>query len=497
MSQVRIKLSPFVAKIAQTGLAMGANLVATMVVIRLLARELGPDEFGAYALARRIIANMGPLLLLSLDIGLRRFLAVVSDRKSRAGYVVAALAIIGPMFATLLIVGIIFERALSDLVFGGPGHYNLYRSLFIFLGGYAIAMVVYASYLGLEQVGRANALLLMLFSCAPVAVALAIGERRDAALPVRLMGAALYFAGLPLMVLLSRLGWPGVRSVQNAAGQLLRFGVPRVPAALAFACLLSVGPVLAPHFGALKDAGFFAVSIYVLRALQTGVDGFGLVVLPKIAQAAAANDTEFLRSKLEAVVAMILHLGLFATAALWIWAPDALILWLGPAYAEATSTLRIVAISFTPFLGYTMLYSIIDGLDERAINTRHLLPALATATLVGLSLGWSRLGVLGLAVGTTAGLALLGLLSVGYLIRRVGLNLRRLDITTALVLNGAAGALASALRASITNHVRVGPLLVLGVVAELALFATYVYVLYRRRTPWVQEIKRRVFAEAT
>jgi len=73
---MQIKLSPFFSDIVATTATSVITIVATVLVIRWLAQGLGPEEFGVYSLARRMVSTVIPLITLAMGVALTRFLGI-------------------------------------------------------------------------------------------------------------------------------------------------------------------------------------------------------------------------------------------------------------------------------------------------------------------------------------------------------------------------------------------------------------------------------------
>jgi O-antigen/teichoic acid export membrane protein len=98
-----------------------------------------------------------------------------------------------------------------------------------------------------------------------------------------------------------------------------------------------------------------------------------------------------------------------------VWSDVIVRAWLGDRYIPAIPLVRIVLVSAVPYCGYTLLRSVIDVLDERAINTRNTVTAAGVTLALSLGAGVLGYGAVGLAVATTGGLMVLGALSVHFL----------------------------------------------------------------------------------
>jgi len=91
---IGIKCSPFLKDIGVTTLTSVATIVSLIFVTRFLARGLGPDEFGAYALTRRIVAFIVRFSTLTMGVSLARYTALSKDWKQREILLSVALTIV-------------------------------------------------------------------------------------------------------------------------------------------------------------------------------------------------------------------------------------------------------------------------------------------------------------------------------------------------------------------------------------------------------------------
>jgi len=65
-----IKLSAFLKNIVTTTITFLLTIISMIFIVRFLAKGMGPEEFGAYSLARRIISNIALNYKLNILIGI-------------------------------------------------------------------------------------------------------------------------------------------------------------------------------------------------------------------------------------------------------------------------------------------------------------------------------------------------------------------------------------------------------------------------------------------
>jgi O-antigen/teichoic acid export membrane protein len=185
----------------------------------------------------------------------------------------------------------------------------------------------------------------------------------------------------------------------------------------------------------------------------------------------------------------IFQVGLFISLHLYIWADLTILAWLGSGYQDAIPLMRILVLSLPAYLGYVMLRSVIDAVEVRAVNTVNIFIGLGVALVIGVSLASAGLGVLGLAIGTTAGFIMLGAMSIFFLWQRYrftnGVVLRT------LVANGLFLLLSWVThRWFITGIDLVNLIYAFGI--ESVLFLGYLFLLWIWKVEWLEKIAVRV-----
>ena len=480
-----------------TSLATGVTLI---LLTRLAADRLGPVGFGLYSVARRFVATAVPVLTLSMGVAIARYAALVREPLARRNVLRSGLVL---ALLPTLVVGALMLAArdlVGEAVFGGHVPPGLVESMLLFLPGMAAFGALFAWYRGTGQMGRANLWQITVIGVGPLVLAWRFAPGANVAHFLLWLALPALAAVIPLVVTALRRPAGEVRPGPLPDGslrELAGYGVPRVPAGLALASLLGAGVFLAPHLTTLQDAGYLAMGQAVFALADTGLAGFGLLVLPRAAQFLAEGQSELLRRATTSITALSIHFGLFACLQLLVWADTIVLAWLGPAYAPAVPLIRVQLCVLAPYLFYTLLRSVVDALDTRAINTYNLLVALAVTMITcaaGVLLGW---GALGLAMGTAVGLLTLGLATVGYLWRGGWIVPGQIGLRLALALNLALVAVSALVRLGLPRHGSVlTSVLVLGVL-ELVLVALYWVALRRFQPALVGELEQRLLRKVT
>ncbi|MBK9065315.1 MAG: lipopolysaccharide biosynthesis protein [Gemmatimonadetes bacterium] len=414
-SRARFQPSPFLRDILNTVAATGILMVSLVLTTRWVAEAFSSADFGVYGLARRLV---GTLSIYSNVAGLTlvRFLAIAEDDRAREGHLLGATVLsLGPGLV-LFGAGLLLPEVAARLAFDDATRRGAAVAMLGLVVTTALFNLLYAYYRGTGRVALGNVWNIALVGVGPMLVVLAwAGTGR---IDVMIGGAALVLllAAVPLAGPVLR-GWGGAarRDLPQRLREQLAFGLPRVPGGLAIGGLTAVGPYLAIRFATAAEAGYLVAGQLLLRLVDAGTAAFGVVALPRIAELHAQGQREFIRDRVEDVVALAFHLGAFATLHLLVWSDVIVRAWLGDRYIPAIPLVRIVLVSAVPYCGYTLLRSVIDVLDERAINTRNTVTAAGVTLALSLGAGVLGYGAVGLAVATTGGLMVLGALSVHFL----------------------------------------------------------------------------------
>lgn len=491
---VRIAPSPFARDVLMAGATAVMTMASLVLVTGWLAAGLGPAAFAVYALSRRVLSAAASVAPGPLGVALARALAAAPERHERDAYLWAGtLLAIGPALA-IVGVGAAFPAFWANLLLSDARYEPELLAILGLIVANAVYSLVFARLRGISEIGSANLWQLWVLAIGPLIVVGFTARRGPVALILLLLAAVSLTALVPLVAWLARAARAGVRpaDLRRPLRSLFRYTIPRLPGTAALACLLALGPLLAPYFGDLREAGYLVAAQSVLRVAEVGTAGFGLVVLPKVSALQARQREPFLRERVEDLVGLVLHLGLFAACQLAIWAPEIVQVWLGAAYQEAVPMIRVLLIALVPYLGYTLLRSVIDGMEERPVNTLNLYAALACTAVLSLLFGVSGLGAFGLALAAAAGFAVVGALTFRFLWRSLRFGGAHIHAASAVALNVMAALTMLLVRSVLLDRLGQAGILVAGAGLSGVLLLGYLLALRRLEVRWLIEIEARL-----
>jgi O-antigen/teichoic acid export membrane protein len=284
-----------------------------------------------------------------------------------------------------------------------------------------------------------------------------------------------------------------VRSrLPRALTDLSRYGIPRTTGGVAVQWLLALGPFMASRHGGMAAAGYLLAAQTIFRLADVATAAFGMVVLPKVVVLQSEGSAKYLGQRVNDVVAFVCHLGVFACLHLLVWSRPLMLTWLGSSYAPAVPVMQIMLTAMVPYIAYVMLRSIIDGVEQKAVNTVNVCLSLlvtGAASYLSVALGF---GPAGLAAAAALGLWCLAAFSVLFLWKRYELHTHHLMIGRCAILNVALSP-PSILAARLLHDRLSGlPLLMAGAALESFLLAMYCLALWRLRARWTTELIQRI-----
>ncbi len=491
----KLSPSPFLKNIVTTSVTSLCITGSLVFVTAFLAKGLGPQDFGAYSMARRFIANIAPLILLSSGVAVRRYVALTDSESGRLSYVISALMISGCTLLILISTGFVLGEELSIIIFSDISYIKLLYACIVYLCCYSLWGITLSYLFGTQKIQNANLFQLFIGSIFPFTIAYLLAPTTPVNQIVLIFG----IGHLACLIILLPEIWKAYHELtfERIVGSLmilLRYGLPRVPGDFALAGLFSIGPFLAGYYYGIEMAGFFVVAQYVFRIMEAVITSFGLVALPTIAKLLAQGQREHIKENLENLLIMIFHLGIFLTIHLLFWIREIVLVWLGHDYIDAILIMKILILSVSPYLAYVMLRSVVDAIEVRAINTINLLSALIFSVVLSITLHAIGLKSVGIAIGSASGFCLLGILTWLFLSKRFGFKTCNFYIYRIILLNFLMASLVGLAKHFILYGKSGVVILAWGMGVELLLFILYVFILYIHNVQWIIELKKRIWS---
>lgn len=459
---------------------------------RLLALKKGAEGVAAYSLVKQVVFFAWPVAMLGLQTAVPRYVALVRDRARAAdSYLLAATALTGAATAALCALALVFPGTTASLLFGDSDRTFLVVPLALILAATVADSVTYGYFRGRSEFRVANAVHVVGVAALPVVLLLVVADRSIETLMV-LMAAGLLAccAVVVALPLLRGVRWFEPATSRGAARTLLNYGIRRVPGEVAGVVLFTVPLVLAAHFAPLDEVAYLTAGLYVLFMMGIAFQPVGLVFLPLLSRL-CATDFEAARRYVADLATCALHIAIFVTPQLVLFADVAVRAWLGSEFDEAGTIIAITVFPAGVYVLNVVLRSALDAAAVTAYNARNNLVSLVVAaTAVSVSLAGDLAAPLNcIAWSLALGVMCLGLLTLRSVNRVYGLRVTDLSLPLALALGAVAAVAASLVHESlIGDDASLGAL---GVIAalELSLGGLYLAALMKAGVEWPRRLR--------
>jgi O-antigen/teichoic acid export membrane protein len=350
-------------------------MVAQVLLYKFAAAWLGQTGFSEYAVARRVLAFLQPITMLGLSVGLPRYIALADGRgepERSSQYFYAAVLGVGGFTTILVSALLVWPGWFSFVFFGSSEDRYLLPPMVLMLLGMSLHAIVYAFFRGKMAVRHANALQFINNGVIPLLIFALF--HKDVASLLRYLGLA-WIGTTGTILGISSLK-PGRVGRLKGSGELLGYGLRRLPGDFAMTAVLALPAIFTAHVAGMREAGFVAFGLAIVNMISAVFAPVGIVLLPKVSRAIGAGDFQEVHREIVLIRRMTLLLA-GAMVILVELSGGALVrLYLGPGYSPAAPIIKVLVLGALPLAFFSALRSAIDAYHHRAINALNLIASL-------------------------------------------------------------------------------------------------------------------------
>jgi len=359
-------------------------LISSLLVYKLAAIVLGNTGFSEYALSRRILSFIQPVILMGLTVGIPRYMgyhSTASKEKSDIYFINGAII----MFLALLVIFpifLFFKKEISFLLFASSDYSHFIFPINLLLIGTIGHLLCYSYFRGSLLMVKANVLQIVNIAILPLLV---FGFAKDTVKVLMLLGGARCFISLAFLYIIFRqLTFINLRkNIVPYAKELLHYGIPRVPGDFGWAALLSLVAFFTAHSSGVTEAGHVAFGISLLVAGGSLLSPIGIVLLPHASRMVAKLQIPELRVFVKHILSISVLLAVLGVIILELFGNRIIELYLGDSFVGMTFTLKILIIASIPYAIFVTMVNVIDSYYIKAMNTKNILISLSFFLLYG------------------------------------------------------------------------------------------------------------------
>jgi len=342
-------------------------MASQLITYKLAAHQLGKSGFAEYALARRTVSLLFPVPVLGLSVGLPRYIGFANGRGDQGGaarYYGAALWCIGGAALCCFLAMNLFAKTFAYLLFGNAGYSYLAFPLSLIVVALCIHTVVCGYFRGHMDMNRANLLQFVNLALVPILSFLVIGSSLSRTLTsIGVISTLVSVVGL-LKTPFRAIALNNLKE----AGELVRYGIQRVPGDFVLMALFTLPATFVAHLKGVQEAGFVAFGISVVSMIGSVFAPVGLVLLPKATTMLARGAHRELKQHVRLILEVTLAISLAIILAIEIWIPHLILLYLGPGFEQIVPVVRTLAFGALPYSLYLVLRNLVDAHHEYGVT---------------------------------------------------------------------------------------------------------------------------------
>ncbi len=375
-----------------------ATAACGFVAFRLASTQLGAAGFAEYAVTRRTLGFLVPLLSLGVCVVLPRRVAKglagegerYDPHLAAGSALVAAWAVLAFAAATLAA-----PRAAALVCTGAADRVDLAWVMAPLAGGLVLAGYAAAYCRGRMWCGASHGIQL---ACIGLIPNLALAATTNVRSFLLLAGVGVALVGGAALAAVHRAAGgarPTLRGALISGLSVLREGAPRTPGDLAFYGLLAAPAVVAAQRAGLAAGGDVAYGLALLMLMQQLVAPLAALLLPEASYLLHAGKVQLLERRLARLLAASLAVTAAVAVVCIAWTEPLVQMHLGACTPTLATTVRWTALAAVPLRLYMCLRNVVDAGDARAICPQlciaalglfgaivYLMPATSSATHV-------------------------------------------------------------------------------------------------------------------
>ncbi len=345
-------------------------IVSGVLIYRLAANRFSGIDFSLFAIIRRTVSLILPLVLLGVGVGIPRYVALTEDESTGTNYLVSGLLLSFIGFFIFAIPCYIFREEMSFLIFSSSGYSEVFAPMLLMIGAMLFHSATYSYLRGKMMMMRANLLQLCNLGIAPL-IGFFIYEEL---VPVLYFSALSWFVFSFFFFLITAKDM-SIRSsiILSQVKELLTYGVQRVPGDLLLAGFFAFPAFIVSHISGVEEAGNVAFAVTLLSLAGAFFGPVSLLLLPKAAAFIKAKNLQGIREISRKVMNNTLVLTFIGVVIFIFLSETFLDLYLKNYNPAMVNTVRIIMLGAVGYCVYIVLRSILDAVSVKGLNTLNIL----------------------------------------------------------------------------------------------------------------------------
>lgn len=372
-----------------TFLTFGISFITTIFVYYFISHEYSSEDFEKFNLSRRLMGIVQVFLMMGFAVSLPRSIALLTEGKIKSIFIATNI------YVSLLLV-ILFSLVFALICTLFPEFIGLlfwnstnYSDLVIIISVCMISMVCYQIVFsvarGVMNIFLANTMT-VLSAIIPVTSLIFFNNIEAFYIFTSVSNFSLATIFFLLLVKLNNYRFFfSFKLFKRQAVKLLNFGLPRIPGDFAIEGIMSLPVFVTAHLKGSSEASHLSFAISLLSMLGTLLAPVNLILLPLSANLIASKNMGVLKNHINKLFLLFIPVVIILTIVFNLSTDFILEVYLNSPNDNMEMYLKIVSLSFIPYMIYLLLRSVNDAFYSRPVNSINSIISL-TAFLVSLFL---------------------------------------------------------------------------------------------------------------
>jgi len=348
-------------------------LIAGVLVYKFANNLIGETSFSEYALVRRTISFIQPVLMLGMGVGIPRYIAFALGKgkmKDSLSYFFTGFLMV--LFITLIFIMflLILPKTFSYLFFGNATIVYLIYPLLIMCLGLVLHSSVYSYFRGNIMMFSANLFQIINLGLVPI-ISFVFSKQIIVVLYINGILWVLVSSFFFLKIILTNKR-KVIHVTYRIAKELFVYGIQRMPGDIAIAGLFSLPAFYAAHFKGIKEAGYVAFGISLLNMVGAAFGPICLILLPESSKMISEKKIDLLIKSARNITIGTLAITTVGFIIFNLFATQILSFYIGTVNPVLIEISKIVMLGCFGYTLYISLRSILDAFYIKAVNTKNI-----------------------------------------------------------------------------------------------------------------------------
>ena len=379
----------------------------------LLARQMGPNEFGIYGLLKQFANFLDPILLLPLGLPLVQ--NIVREQMIESKKAIFAASFLYTIVMVLTVCGILLLLN-TNLTIANLNKNNL-NSFFFYFICYSFFILNYNGLRGFLRISHSCVILFLGVGLMPLLISFVSSETKASKFFIY-YGIILLISSCPAFLMLI-----DAKKIRFEKANLCHIrklfveGTPRSVAYVLYQANLLASPLILSLNGFFKEAGFFVIAQNIPKICESLTEGIYRAGVPLLTSKLLSDEKNKYLDLISQVIFLTALLGIFLMNILIINANSIVLLLYGADFSGAAFYLEVISASLPFFLVYTTNKTFLEASSKSYLNMICAIAALIGFVCIFVLL-YSFLDLaVSLVLAFTGSFGLIGITSV-YLIKK-------------------------------------------------------------------------------